>query len=249
MTTVAAAPDAKRQRLQHALALVLPAMLFGFLVTAQWQGQQERSQIAVRYNAPLTDAAFALQNEQNDLKSQLQDLRAQLDQIQASAATQSGAAGDLEKRIADLKAQAGLSALSGDGVTVQLDDSHTVAPGATNLDQAICHSTDLTDILNTAWRGGARAISVNAQRVVSSTSVYCVGSTIMVNGTLLSPPFNIAVIGPQNSVLGAFDDPSQLRDIKARRDVQGLGFRVTRANAINVPAYDGALTVRVAAPQ
>ncbi len=249
MTTLTAAPDAKRQRLQHALALVLPAMLFGFLVTAQWQGQQERSQIAVRYNAPLTDAAFALQKGQNDLKSQLQDLRAQLDRIQASAATQSGAASDLEKRLGDLKAQAGLSALTGDGVIVLLDDSHTVAPGATNLDQAICHSTDLTDILNTAWRGGAQAISVNAQRVVSSTSVYCVGSTIMVNGTLLSPPFNIAVIGPQDRVLGAFDDPSQLRDIKARRDVQGLGFRVTRAAAINVPAYDGALTVRIAVPQ
>src|SRR5256886_7412431 len=216
MTTVAAAPDAKRQRLQHALALVLPAMLFGFLVTAQWQGQQERSQIAVRYNAPLTDAAFALQNEQNDLKSQLQDLRAQLDQIQASAATQSGAAGDLEKRIADLKAQAGLSALSGDGVTVQLDDSHTVAPGATNLDQAICHSTDLTDILNTAWRGGARAISVNAQRVVSRTSVYLVGPTIIVNGTLLSTPFNIPGNGATNCLLRSFHDPTKHRGFRPR---------------------------------
>ena len=249
MSAAALAPDPRRQRLQHALALVLPAMLFGFLVTAQWQGQQERSQIAVRYNAPLTDAAFALQHEQNDLKAQLQDLRAQLDQIQANAASQSGAASELERRLGELKAQAGLAPVTGDGVMVQLDDSHTAAPGATNLDQAICHSTDLTDILNTAWRGGARAISVNAQRVVSTTSVYCVGSTIMVNGTLLSPPFNIAVVGPQNGVLAAFDDPNQLRDIKARRDVQGLGFRVTRANAINVPAYDGALTVRIATPQ
>src|SRR5207247_3538893 len=103
--TTIAAPDLRRLRLRHALALVLPAMLFGFLVTAQWQGQQERSQIAVRYNAPLTDAAFALQKEQNDLKSQLQDLRAQLDQIQASAATQSGAASDVEKRLGELKAQ------------------------------------------------------------------------------------------------------------------------------------------------
>jgi uncharacterized protein YlxW (UPF0749 family) len=249
VTAIAASSDPRRQRLKHGFALLLPAMLFGFLVAAQWQGQQERSSIAVRYNAPLTDAAFALQKEQNDLKIQLQDLRAQLDQIQSNAATQSGAASELQKRIDELKAQAGLTAVTGDGVVVQLDDSHTVAAGATNLDQAICHSTDLTDILNTAWRGGAQAISVNAQRVVSSTSVYCVGSTIMVNGTLLSPPFNIAVIGPQNSVLGAFDDPNQLRDIKARRDVQGLGFRVTRANAINVPAYDGALTVRIASPQ
>ncbi|HEV2250799.1 MAG TPA: DUF881 domain-containing protein [Candidatus Limnocylindria bacterium] len=249
MTAVAAPPDPRRQRLQHAFALLVPAVLFGFLVSAQWQGQQDRSSIAVRYNAPLTDAAFALQKEQNDLKAQLQDLRAQLDQIQSNAASQSGAASELEKRLNELKAQAGLSPVTGDGVMVQLDDSHTVAPGATNLDQAICHSTDLTDILNTAWRGGARAISVNAQRVVSSTSVYCVGSTIMVNGALLSPPFNIAVIGPQNGVLGAFDDPNQLRDIKARRDVYGLGFKVTRANAINVPGYDGALTVRVAVPQ
>lgn len=249
MTAVAAGPDQRRQRLQHAFALLIPAVLFGFLVSAQWQGQQERSSIAVRYNAPLTDAAFALQKEQNDLKAQLQDLRTQLDQIQSNSASQSGAAAELERRLNELKAQAGLSPLTGDGVMVQLDDSHTVAPGATNLEQAICHSTDLTDILNTAWRGGAQAISVNAQRVVSSTSVYCVGSTIMVNGSLLSPPFNIAVIGNQNTVLGAFDDPNQLRDIKARRDVQGLGFRVTRANAINVPAYDGALTVRIATPQ
>lgn len=249
MTAIAATPDPRRERLKHAFVLLLPATLFGFLVAAQWQGQHERSSLAVRYNAPLTDAAFALQKEQNDLKVQLQDLRAQLDQIQSNAASQSGAASELEKRLNELKAQAGLTAVTGDGVVVQLDDSHTVAAGATNLDQAICHSTDLTDILNTAWRGGAQAISVNAQRVVSSTSVYCVGSTIMVNGTLLSPPFNIAVIGPQNNVLGALDDPNQLRDIKARRDVQGLGFRVTRANAINVPAYDGALTVRVASPR
>src|SRR5438128_195088 len=152
--TTLAPPDMRRLRLRHALALVLPAMLFGFLVTAQWQGQQERSQVAVRYNAPLTDAALLFQNEQNDLKRQLQDLRAQLDQIQASAASQSGAAGELEKRIAELKAQAGLTAMVGDGVVVQLDDSHTVTAGAPNIDQAICHSTALTDILNTAWPGG-----------------------------------------------------------------------------------------------
>ena len=249
MTSLAATPDPKRQRFQHAFALLVPAVLFGFLVTSQWQGQQERSQIAVRYNAPLTDAAFALQKEQNDLKGQLAELRLQLDQIQANAATQSGAASELQTRIADLRAQAGLTALSGDGVVVQLDDSHTATAGAANLDQAICHSTDITDILNTAWRGGAQAIAVKEQRVVGTTSVYCVGSTIMVNGTLMSPPFNIAVIGPQNGLLGAFDDPSQLKDIKTRRDVQGLGFRVTRATAINVPAYNGALTIRIAVPQ
>ena len=65
----------------------------------------------------------------------------------------------------------------------------------------------------------------------------------------MSPPFNIAAIGSQNALLGAFDDPQQLQDIKQRRDVQGLGFHVTRAGAIHVPAYSGSLNVRYAVPR
>ena len=99
MTAIAASSDPRRERLKHAFALLLPATLFGFLVAAQWQGQQERSSLAVRYSAAHRRRVRALQREQNDLKAQLQDLRAQLDQIQSNAATQSGAASELEKRI------------------------------------------------------------------------------------------------------------------------------------------------------
>jgi len=237
------------RRISAPVVLIFPALLFGLLVSLQWRTQQERSELTVRYNAPLLDAANSLQNEQNTLKAQLADLRKQLDDIQNGAASQSTASRDLQTRIEELRSAAGLTPKSGDGVTITLDDARATTTQTANVDKSICHSTDLTDIVNVAWRGGAQAIAINGERVVGSTSVYCVGSTIMVNGTLLSPPFTVAVIGPQNGLLGAFDDPNQLRDIKARRDVQGLGFRVTRANAINVPGYDGALTVRVAAPQ
>jgi uncharacterized protein YlxW (UPF0749 family) len=224
-------------------------VLFGLLVTLQWRTQTERSELSVRYNAPLIDAANALQREQNSLKAQLAELRVRLDEIQRNASTQSGAAHELQTRVDELKASAGLTARTGDGVIVQLDDARNVTIGSRDVDKSICHATDLTDIINIAWKGGAEAIAVNEERVVNSSSVYCVGSTIMVNGTLMSPPFNIAVIGPQNAILRAFDDPNQLQDIKQRRDVQGLGFRVTRASAIHVPAYSGALNVRYAQPR
>ena len=243
--TVSTAP---RKPLSRSLVLLVPAVLFGLLVTLQWRTQSERSELSVRYNAPLIDAANALQNEQNDLKGQLAQLRARLDEIQRNASSQSGAAKELQTRLDQLKASAGLTPESGDGVVVQLDDARNVSVSARDIDKSICHATDLTDIINTAWKGGAQAIAVNDERVVNSSSVYCVGSTIMVNGTLMSPPFNIAAIGPQNALLGAFDDPNQLQDIKQRRDVQGLGFRVSRANAVHVPAFSGALNVRYAEP-
>ena len=46
--------------------LLVPAVLFGLLVTLQWRTQAERSELSVRYNAPLIDAANALQTEQNE---------------------------------------------------------------------------------------------------------------------------------------------------------------------------------------
>jgi uncharacterized protein YlxW (UPF0749 family) len=245
MTASLAQPPRK---LQHSLVLLVPAVLFGLLVTLQWRTQAERSELSVRYNAPLIDAAYALQNEQNELKAQLAQLRSRLDEIQRNASSQSGAAKELQARLDELKASAGLTPETGDGVVVQLDDARSVSVSARDVDKSICHATDLTDIINTAWKGGAKAIAVNEERIVNSSSVYCVGSTIMVNGTLMSPAFSIAAIGPQNALLGAFDDPSQLQDIKQRRDVQGLGFRVSRAGAIHVPAYSGALNVRYAEP-
>ena len=239
----------RKQPLSRSLVLLVPAVLFGLLVTLQWRTQAERSELTVRYNTPLVDAATALQNEQDKLKADLAALRVQLDEIQRSSSTQSGAERELQSRIDELRASAGLTAVSGDGVAIQLDDARNVSVSSRDVDRSICHATDLTDILNTAWKGGAQAIAVNEERIVNSSSVYCVGSTIMVNGTLMSPPFNINAIGPQNSLLGAFDDPNQLQDIKQRRDVQGLGFHVTRVSAIHVPAFSGALNVRYAEPR
>ncbi len=243
-----ATPSGDRTRLGHSLVLLLPAVLFGLLVSVQWRTQAERNELTVRYNTPLLDAAKTLQNEQSALKVQLADLRAELDQIQANASTQSGAAKELQAGIDQLKLVAGLNERTGDGVMITLDDARG-ASAAKDVEKSIAHNTDLTDIVNQAWRGGAEAIAINDERIVGSSSIYCVGSTIMVNGTLMSPPFSVVVIGPQNELLGTYDDPTQLRDIKQRRDVYGLGFRVSRASGLRLAPYRGALNVRYAAPR
>jgi len=245
---VTTAPPSERTRLTHSLVLLLPAVLFGLLVSVQWRTQAERNELTVRYNTPLLDAAKTLQNEQNALKVTLAELRTELDRIQTSASTQSDAAKDLQSRIDGLKTVAGLNERAGDGVEIILDDARGAA-AAKDVEKSICHNTDLTDIVNQAWRGGAEAIAINDERIVGSSSIYCVGSTIMVNGTLMSPPFKVLVIGPQNELLTTYDDPTQLRDIKQRRDIYGLGFRVSRATGLHLPPYRGALNVRFATPR
>jgi uncharacterized protein YlxW (UPF0749 family) len=235
-------------RLAHAFALFLPALLFGYLLANQAITQTQRSALAVRYNAPLVDAANALQKDQSDLKAQLGVLRARLDEIQKASAAQSGIAGDLSRQIEDLKISSGLMPLVGEGLAITLDDARLPA-NVKDLEKSICHSTDLTDIINSGWRAGAEAIAVNGERIVGTSSVYCVGATIMVNGTLMSPPFVIELIGAQAALLNVLDDPKELADIKDRSQLHGLVFEVARQREVRVPAYTGSLGARYAAPR
>ena len=103
----------------------------------------------------LQHAANSLQNDQNALKLQLAELRAKLDEIQRASAAQSGIAGDLSRQVEDLKARSGLVALVGEGVIVTLDDARLLPANTKDLDKSICHNTDITDIINAGWRGGA----------------------------------------------------------------------------------------------
>jgi uncharacterized protein YlxW (UPF0749 family) len=229
-------------------ALFLPALLLGYLVANQAVTESERSALSVRYNTPLAEAANSLQKDQNDLKAQLAELRAKLDEIQKASAAQSGATADLSKQIEDLKTRSGLTALAGEGIVVTLDDARLPA-NAKDLDRAICHNTDITDIINAGWQAGAEAIAVNGERIVGTSSVYCVGATIMVNGTLMSPPFQIAMIGSQAQLASYFGDPAVLADIKNRSSAYGLIFGVSRQREVSVPAYTGSLGAHYAVPR
>lgn len=235
--------------LQKGLALMIPALLFGFLVATQWTTLADPAlrDVGIRYVDPLSGTVARLQEEQTALKEQLADARLKLDEVQRSASTQSGAVRDLQARIDDLRESAGLTEARGEGVVVTLDLVRL--PGVKEQERQACLAPDLTDIVNAAWRGGARAVAINAERLVASSSVYCVGATIVVNGSIVSAPFTVAAVGPPAPILAVIDDPAQLRDLKRRRDQLAVDVRVARSPLTTLPAYTGPLAARSASPQ
>jgi uncharacterized protein YlxW (UPF0749 family) len=235
-----------RRAFQKSLVLTLPALVFGFFVATQWAtfALPASREVTIRYIDPLGETVTQLQTEQTDLRARLADIRAKLDDLQRASAQQSGSARDLQARIDDLKAGAGLTELRGEGVTVTLDAK---ASGAEV--RPPCFAPDLTDIVNAAWRGGATALAIAGERVVASSSVYCVGGTIVVNGSIVSTPLTISALGSASSILAVLDDPAQLRDLKHRRDQQSVDLRISRSPLVVIPAYGGAVAVRTATPK
>ncbi|MDE3112262.1 MAG: DUF881 domain-containing protein [Chloroflexota bacterium] len=235
--------------LQKGLAIAVPALVFGFLVAAQWAtlAAPGSRDVGIRYIDPLTASLGRLQDEQTSLKAQLADVRAKLDQLQRAGAAQNGTVRDLSAQLDDLKRRAGLTDASGEGVVVTLDATRAAAD--LTQDRLPCFAPDLTDIVNAAWRGGARAVAIDGERIVASSSVYCVGGTIVVNGSIVSAPFTVTAVGPTSSILAVVDDPSQLSDLKRRRDQQVVDLRIASVPAVTLPAYGGPVVVRSATPQ
>ena len=234
-----------------ALLFLLPAFVMGLVGTTLILTQAKRPAFLSGYSTiastHLTQIAIGLQREQDDLKRQLGEARAALDAIQANSAGLSGSAAALQRQIDELKVSAGLSPLNGAGIVVTLDDarlppsrsSQTIAP-------AIIHSQDITDVINAAWKGGAQGIAINGERITGSSA--CVGATIQINGTLLSPPFVIAILGPTETLLRVLGDPLELSDLRARQRAFGLRFDVASLSDVRLPAYTGPLSIRYAQP-
>lgn len=237
--------------IQKGLVLILPALLFGFLVAAQWStlaGTAARD-VAIRYIDPLSETVDGLQTQQASLKTQVAGLRADLDELRRQGATQSGVVRDIGARLEELKASAGLTEASGDGVLVTLGQARPQAGAAPEQERPTCLAPDLTDIVNASWRAGARAVAIGPERIVGTSSVYCIGGTIVVNGSIVSPPFEVAVVGTPDRIMAVLDDPAQLRDLKRRRDQQDVELTFSPVALLDVPAYTGPITVRAARSQ
>ncbi len=107
---------------------------------------------------------------------------------------------------------------------------------------------DLHDLVAALWSAGAEAIAINGERLVSTTSIYGVGASILVNTAFLSPPFRIEAIGPDGLLERFMADPAYLGRVAHRIDAFGLEFAAQANRSLTLPAFIGSTRFRWAVP-
>jgi uncharacterized protein YlxW (UPF0749 family) len=103
-------------------------------------------------------------------------------------------------------------------------------------------------VVNALWAGGAEAMTIQGQRVISTTGIKCVGNTVVLHGVPYAPPYVIEAIGDADSLLAAINDSPSIQIYKQYVDAYGLGYAVDRVAAIEAPAFSGSVGLRFAAP-
>jgi uncharacterized protein YlxW (UPF0749 family) len=78
--------------------------------------------------------------------------------------------------------------------------------------------------------------------------VYCVGSTILVNDTRLSPPYDVRAIGDAAALEQAIENPKNLAKLRSRVRTYGIQLKVAQQKDVTLPAYNGTLNIRYARP-
>ena len=230
------------------VTLGVALLALGFLIAAQLASEGPRVRYTTQERTPLVETANELQAQQDDLKARILDLRAQVQRIE----TQGEGSADLVRQLnADLqqaRIAAGLIALTGTGIVIQLEDSKAPVPPDGNESDYLVGSRDIRLVVEELWGSGAEAISVNGERITPTTAIIDVGTSLLINSAYLSPPYQVSALGGPDLYDHLSASPRFGDFVRTRSEGYGIGVSLAEPDSVDTPAFVGTVTLRYSRP-
>ncbi|MBV6760796.1 DUF881 domain-containing protein [Rhodococcus opacus] len=224
------------------IAVLMVCLVAGLLVATTRQ-VSHGNEIRAGDSTRLSDLVRNAQSETDQVAEARDDLAAQVESLQQdAAASDSGVA----QALADSKAlatDAGLTPMTGPGVTVTLTDAPRDADGKYPVDASpddlVVHQQDVQSVLNALWVGGAEAVGMQDQRIVNTSAPRCIGNTLLLHGRTYSPPYVMSAIGDPTRLEAALANEPGIRVFKQYATRFGLGYSEAASGQLSVPGYAG----------
>lgn len=176
-----------------------------------------------------------------DLTEEVADLTASVDD---------DAVQRLQAQVEELQDPAGLVERTGEGVEITLSDAPAevleAATGDRNL--LVVHQQDIQAVVNALLVGGAEAVTIQGQRVISTTGIKCEGSFVLLQGVPYPQPYVIEAIGDRERLVGAVADDEYLQIYREQSDDPdiAIGWDLEIEDEVKAPAYDGLVSLSYA---
>ena len=209
---------------QYSVALTATCVILGVIIGVQVNTVKQQGMTTE--NQRLSEAILALNQMQAERDALLEQNKALEKNVKEHQN------GTLDGEMEQLLSFAGLTEVSGAGVTVTMSDSSHRGSGDRNA--YLVHAEDLLAVVNELHGAGAEAVSINGQRMVGRSAITCAGSIVMVNGVRVAAPFEIKAVGDAEVLDAALHFPGGVVDNLAP---WGIEISVRREAAVVVPAY------------
>ncbi len=197
----------------------------------------EKVGTTLRDNNGLRDEYLSVQGKYESLYNSLEDKKQKLEEARQNAANTSEGDSQNEAAIKNNQKLLGLTDISGQGIIINIDENREVNSNeVVNISGYLVHEEDLLYIVNELFNSGADAVSINDQRIVSTTSILCDGNIIRINGKMVGVPITIKAIGYPERMEYALARPGGYLELMAN---DGLKISIERNENINIPKFDG----------
>lgn len=230
------------------LALTAVAMVIGFIFTVQSRTEQSIETGLQVSSGRLGEVAYRYRAEderQAGMRAEIANLRRAIAADEQKAAAEQRVTATLADQLQTLRAAAGLTSLRGPGVVVTITDSRRALRPGEDPNLVLIHYSDVRAVVNMLWAAGAEAVAVNDERIISTTGLSCVGTTILCNTRRMAPPYRIVAIGDPEGLTAAVQSHNgtlaQLRTFD-------FPVTVVLGTDLVVPAYNGGFVHRYATP-
>ena len=181
----------------------------------------------------------------DDARRDASHLRDSIDNL--SASVDDAALKKQLDRTDKLRAVTGLSKVTGPGMRVTLTDAprEVEVPGL-DPNALVVHQQDIQAFVNALWSGGAQAITLQGERLISTTGIKCVGNTVVLDGVPYSPPYVIEAIGEPGALDYALSTSSEVITYGKYSTKYGLGLKVDTVDWMTAGPYAGTIGLKYA---
>lgn len=226
--------------------ILLASVILGFLLGSQQNLVRVRPKaiVTLQEYQRATASIRKLTDEIYSLTEQKRTLEQKISEYKSSDMNTDNAVDKLGEELNRYEFLAGMTSVKGPGVLVTVSDSlradNNIETREVPTDWLVVHDADIRDLVWELKNAGADAISVNGQRVISSTEFSCAGPVIYINNKRCFPPFEIRAIGDQDNLDYALENSDLFNSFINERELQASYIK---DNEVVIPGYKGS-TVR-----
>jgi uncharacterized protein YlxW (UPF0749 family) len=200
-----------------------------------------------------TDLAGLVAEENREYEALQQHVGELTDDVERlSTQVGTGETRRLRQQSERLEDPAGLRPRSGPGLTITLSDAPEEVINSTsrNLNLLVVHQQDIQAVVNALWNGGASAVTVQGQRVITTTGIKCEGNAVMLQGVAYAQPYVISGVGDPASLTAAVLEDDYVAGYRAAASVPDIsvGWDMQVEELVEAPAYDGLTNLQYAEP-
>lgn len=172
--------------------------------------------------------------ERQETRASLEELAAQrqqsVDQLRSQILEEQEP--ELISQVTTDQLRSGVLPVQGPGVKITVRDGS----GADLDANRRVHDADIRVVVNGLWSLGAEAITINGQRLTTTSAIRSAGAAILVDLTGVSAPYRIEAIGDPDVFDQQFPTSAAAEQLEALNDSFGITWEIERQDAISAQA-------------